>query len=41
MLETTSRDNFFGNNFDYYKTFLQENKNAYLLLAYKDEKAIA
>jgi len=41
MLETTSRDNFYWNNLDYYKTFLKENKNAYLLLAYKDETPVA
>jgi lipid II:glycine glycyltransferase (peptidoglycan interpeptide bridge formation enzyme) len=40
-METTSRDNFFGNSLDYYRTFLKENKNSYLLLAYKDETPVA
>lgn len=41
MCETTSRDNFSGNNFEYYKTFLSEISNSSLLLAYKDEKVVA
>lgn len=41
MSETTSRDGFSGNNFEYYKTFLEKNKNSKLFIAYKDEEAIA
>ena len=41
MLETTSRDNFSGNNFDYYKIFLQTLKQSKLLLAYVEDNIIA
>jgi len=41
MLETTSRDKFFWNNFEYYKTFLNKLDNSKLLLAYKNEEVIA
>lgn len=41
ILETTSRDGFSGNNFFYYKTFLDTIENSSLLIAYKDDKAIA
>jgi len=41
MLETTSRDNFFGNSLDYYITFLEKLDNSHLLLAFKDNKVIA
>lgn len=41
MIETTSRDSFSGNNFEYYKTFLEKNKDSVLILAYKWETAIA
>ena len=41
MLETTSRDNFSGNNLEYYITFLEKLENSELLLAYKDEEVIA
>ena len=36
MKETTSRDNFSGNNLDYYITFLKELDNSKLILAYKN-----
>ncbi len=41
MLETTSRDWFKGNNFDYYKTFLNILDNSKLILAKKDWVIIA
>lgn len=41
MLETTSRDWFSGNTFDYYKTFLNSLENSSLLLAYLEDKVIA
>jgi len=41
MLETTSRDNFSGNNLEYYITFLEKLENSELLLAYKDDIVIA
>ncbi len=41
MLETTSRDNFNGNKFEYYKHFLENIEGSYLLLAYFEGKAIA
>lgn len=41
MLQTTSRDSFNGNNFDYYKTFLTTIEQSKLLLAYCDNKVIA
>lgn len=41
MLETTSRDNFSGNSFEYYKTFLKNLENSKLILAKKDWIVIA
>lgn len=41
MMETTSRDGFSGNKLEYYATFLDTVLNSSLLIAYKDEKAIA
>ena len=41
MLETTSRDNFSWNTFQYYKTFLDEIHNSELILSWKDEQVIA
>jgi hypothetical protein len=41
MLETTSRDKFNSNNFNYYKIFLKSIKSSKLLFAYLDEKVIA
>jgi len=41
MLETTRRDGFSGNNFEYYKTFLSELENSKLILAKKDWIVIA
>ncbi len=41
MLETTSRDGFTGNNFEYYKTFLNTLENSKLILAKKDWVVIA
>lgn len=41
MNETTSRDNFSWNTFEYYKIFLHTIENSELFLAYKDEKVIA
>jgi lipid II:glycine glycyltransferase (peptidoglycan interpeptide bridge formation enzyme) len=36
MIETTSRDNFSGNNLEYYKIFLNSLDNSKLILAKKD-----
>lgn len=41
MMETTSRDGFSGNKLEYYKSFLDTISNSSLLIAYKDDKAIA
>ena len=41
MLETTSRDNFFWNSLDYYKTFLNSLDNSKLLLAKKEWVTVA
>lgn len=41
MNETTSRDNFSGHTFDYYKQFLESLENSFLLLAFKEGRAIA
>ena len=41
MIETTSRDNFNWNNFDFYKSFLLNIKESKLLICYKDDKAIS
>lgn len=41
MMETTSRDGFFGNKLEYYKSFLDIILNSSLLIAYKDNKPIA
>lgn len=41
MNETTSRDNFSWNTFEYYKSFLNILENSELILAYKDWIAIA
>ena len=41
MLETTSRDWFSGNSFEYYKTFLETLENSKLILAKKDWVVIA
>jgi hypothetical protein len=41
MLETTSRDNFFGNSLEYYETFLKSLDNSKLILARKDQIVIA
>jgi lipid II:glycine glycyltransferase (peptidoglycan interpeptide bridge formation enzyme) len=41
MNETTSRDNFLWNTFEYYKSFLNILENSELILAYKDWIAIA
>lgn len=41
MQETTSRDNFFGNTFDYYKTFLERIESSELFLAFYEWKSIA
>ncbi|NDK08957.1 peptidoglycan bridge formation glycyltransferase FemA/FemB family protein [Candidatus Gracilibacteria bacterium] len=41
MMETTSRDGFSGNKLEYYVTFLETILNSSLLIAYKDDKAIA
>lgn len=41
MQETTSRDNFFGNTYSYYETFLATLENAELFIAYFEWKAIA
>ena len=41
MNETTSRDNFSWNTFEYYKSFLSILNNSELILAYKDSVAIA
>jgi lipid II:glycine glycyltransferase (peptidoglycan interpeptide bridge formation enzyme) len=40
-METTSRDGFSGNKLEYYKSFLDTISNSSLLIAYKDDKAIA
>ncbi len=40
MNETTSRDWFNWNSFEYYKIFLNELNNSKLILAYKEEKVI-
>jgi lipid II:glycine glycyltransferase (peptidoglycan interpeptide bridge formation enzyme) len=36
MNQTTSRDDFSGNTFNYYKDFLKIIKESELILAYKD-----
>ena len=41
MMETTSRDNFFWNTFDYYKIFLDELPYSKLLFAYFEGKIIS
>jgi len=41
MLETTSRDNFSGNSFEYYKIFLESLEKSKLILAKKDWVVIA
>ncbi len=41
ILETTSRDNFFWNSFEYYKTFLKTLDNSKLILAEFEGKIIA
>lgn len=41
MMETTSRDNFFGNTFEYYKIFLKNLNNSKLLFAEYEWKIIA
>ncbi|MCP4523054.1 MAG: peptidoglycan bridge formation glycyltransferase FemA/FemB family protein [Candidatus Gracilibacteria bacterium] len=41
MTETTSRDNFSGNTSDYYTQFLETITDSELILAYKDDVAIA
>ncbi|MCP4524279.1 MAG: peptidoglycan bridge formation glycyltransferase FemA/FemB family protein, partial [Candidatus Gracilibacteria bacterium] len=41
MTETTSRDSFSGNTFDYYNLFLETINDSELILAYKDGVAIA
>ena len=41
ILETTKRDNFFWNSFNYYKIFLQELDNSELILALKNNKVIS
>lgn len=40
MLETTSRDNFNGNNFAYYKTFLNNIKNSELIFVKSGEEVV-
>ena len=40
MMETTSRDSFSGNTFEFYKIFLDSLKDSKLILAYKNEKVI-
>ncbi len=41
MKETTSRDNFSGNTYAYYETFLKELKESELILAYYQDTVIA
>lgn len=41
MQQTTARDSFAGNNIEYYKKFLSQNKNSQLLLAKVDNIVIA